>query len=86
MIRTRQKRAPEGWGDDTLTSYLEDYRNNQFATFVGKEAEVGDLTSIDGMLTKLLLNARDPKPFVPMTFLLRSHSAYRAAAGAVMAG
>lgn len=86
MIGKKQKPAPEGWGDDTLTSYLEDYRNNQFATFVGKEAEVGDLTAIDGMLTKLLLNARDPKPFVPMTFLLRSHSAYRAAAGAVMAG
>lgn len=86
MLGKKQKLAPEGWGDDTLTSYLEDYRNNQFATFVGKEAELGDLMAIDGMLTKLLLNARDPKPFVPMTFLLRSHSAYRAAAGAAMAG
>lgn len=86
MIGKKQKRTPEGWGDDSLTSYLEDYRNNQFATFVGKEAEVGDLTAIDGMLKALLEGARDPKPFVPMTFLLRSHSAYRAAAGAVMAG
>ncbi|MDH2091486.1 hypothetical protein N5K21_22400 [Rhizobium pusense] len=86
MIGKKQKRAPEGWGDNTLTSYLEDYRNNQFATFVGKETEVADLTAIDRMLTKMLLNVRDPKPFVPMTFLLRSHSAYRAAAGAVMAG
>ncbi len=86
MIGKKQKRAPAGWGDDTLTSYLEDYRNNHFATFVGKQDEVGDLTAIDGMLKKLLEGARDPKPFVPMTFLLRSHSAYRAAAGAVMAG
>ncbi|WP_117195930.1 hypothetical protein [Rhizobium terrae] len=86
MIGKRQKRAPDGWGDDTLTSYLDDYRNNQFAAFVGKPDEVADLIAIDGMLKRLLEGARDPKPFVPMTFLLRAHSAYRAAAGAVMAG
>ncbi|MGN8152714.1 hypothetical protein ACTJK5_10605 [Agrobacterium sp. 22094] len=86
MIGKKQGRAPENWSDDTLTSYLEDYRNNQFATFVGKKAEVSDIIAIDGILRRLLEGARDPKPFVPMTFLLRAHSAYRAAAGAVMAG
>ncbi|MBC2806980.1 hypothetical protein C3Y94_028015 [Rhizobium ruizarguesonis] len=82
----KQGPAPDGWGDDTLTEYLENYRNNQFATFVGREAEVADLIAIDGMLKKLVYGAKDPNPFVPMTFLLRAHSAYRSASGAVMAG
>ncbi|WP_327211858.1 hypothetical protein U8Q06_12550 [Rhizobium beringeri] len=77
---------PEGWGDDSLTAYLEDFRNNQFATFVGREAEVADLIAIDGMVKKLVYGAKDPSPFVPMTFLLRAHSAFRSASGAIMAG
>ena len=82
----KQGPAPEHWGNDNLTEYLENYRNNQFATFVGRRAEVGDLIAIDEMLETLVYGAKDPKPFVPMTFLLRAHSAYRSAAGAMMAG
>jgi hypothetical protein len=86
MIGKKQGPAPGGWGDDSLTAYLEHFRNNQFATFVGKPAEVVDLIAIDGMFKRLLEGAVNPKPFMPMSFLLRAHSAYRAAAGAVMAG
>jgi hypothetical protein len=86
MIGKKQGPAPDGWGDDSLTGYLEEYRGNQFATFVGKPAEVADLIALDGMFKRLLEGARDPKPMLPMTFLLRAHSAFRAASGAVMAG
>ncbi|MDF0595293.1 hypothetical protein [Psychromarinibacter halotolerans] len=45
-----------------------------------------DLTAIDGMFRKLLDGAIDPKPLLPLGFLLRAHSAYLASVGAVMAG
>ncbi|PDT81804.1 hypothetical protein [Sinorhizobium sp. BJ1] len=80
------KPPPPGWGADPLTAYLEEYRANQFATFVGKPAEVADLIALDNMFKRLLDRAVNPKPMIPMTFLLRAHSAYRSAAGAVMAG
>ncbi|MBU2328086.1 MAG: hypothetical protein KJ755_12130 [Alphaproteobacteria bacterium] len=86
MIGEPSKPSPARWGEDSLTSYLEEFRNNQYAAFVGKPAGVADLIVLDGMFKKLLEGARDPKPFIPMMFLLRAHSAYRSAAGAVMAG
>jgi len=86
MIGRKQGRAPESWGDDSLTAYIEEFRGNQFATFVGKPAEVADLITLDSILKKLLDGALDPKPLIPMTFLLRAHSAFRSAVGAVMAG
>ncbi|UGY08590.1 hypothetical protein [Phyllobacterium pellucidum] len=80
------KQSPPGWGNDSLTKYLDNYRDNQFATFVGKRAVISDLILIDGMYKLLLDGAKNPKPFIPMTFFLRAHSAYRSATGAVMAG
>ncbi|WP_449414468.1 hypothetical protein [Ochrobactrum teleogrylli] len=80
------KPSPNNWGKDKLTSYLEDYRDNQFATFANKQAAVSDLIRIDGLFPKLLEGAINPRPFVPMNFMLRAHAAYRAATGAVMAG
>ncbi|TCO69217.1 hypothetical protein [Rhodovulum euryhalinum] len=78
--------TPPGWDNDPLTRYLDDARGNQFATFANKRSEVIDLITIDGMFRKLLDGALNPRPFVPMGFLLRAHSAYLSAVGAVMAG
>lgn len=77
---------PNGWGNDTLTQYLETCRGNQFATFANKRSEVIDLTTIDGMFRKLLEGAVNPRPFLPAGFLLRAHSAFLAATGSVLAG
>lgn len=77
---------PPGWGQDPLTQYLDYTRQNHLATFANKRSEVIDLIAIDGMFRKLLDNARNPKPFFPSGFLLRAHSAYLSAVGAVMAG
>lgn len=56
------------------------------ATFANKRSEVIDLTTIDGMFRKLLDGAVNPRPPLPIGFLLRAHSAYLSACGAVMAG
>lgn len=80
------KPAPPGWGKDTLSAYLEEFRGNQFATFYNKRQEVADLIALDGLFEKLLNGARDPDPQMPMTFLLRAHAAFRAAVSSVMGG
>ncbi|MER9064853.1 hypothetical protein [Mesorhizobium sp. M0698] len=79
-------RSPDGWGQDSLTDYFDSFRGNQFATFDNKRPAVADLIRIDGLFVRFLHGATNPRPFVPMTFMLRAHAAYRAAAGAVLAG
>lgn len=81
-----QKPLPHAWGKDPVTQYLDTCRANQLATFANKRPQVIDLIAIDGMFRKLLENAINPKPLLPMEFLLRAHSAYLTAVGAVMAG
>lgn len=84
--KMQRKPVPRGWGDDPLTAYLDNYHDNQVATFANKQQQVADLIRIDGLMLKLLHGAINPKPLIPMSFMLRAHAAYRAAAGAIMAG
>jgi hypothetical protein len=77
---------PPGWGQDSLTQFLDSVRRNQFATFANKKLEMKDLIFIDVMFTKLEEGQVTEKFFAPMTFLHRAHSAYRAAVGAVCSG
>ncbi|NQW13916.1 MAG: hypothetical protein HQ479_06625 [Rhodobacter sp.] len=81
-----EKLIPPGWRKDHVTRYLDTCRGNQLATFANKRSQVIDLISIDGMFRKLVDGAIDPKPLLPMVFLLRAHSAFLNAVGAVMAG
>lgn len=85
-MNTSSRQPPTGWGNDPLTQYLDDCRNNQWATFANKRSEVIDLITIDGMFRKLFDGAINPRPFLPTGFILRAHSAYLSACGAVMAG
>lgn len=85
-MNERSSQPPPGWGNDSLTQYLENCRANQWATFANKRSEVIDISTIDGMFRKLLVGAVNPKPLLPAGFLFRSHSAYLSACGAVMAG
>lgn len=80
------KQQPPNWGTDPLTAYLETFRNNQFATLANKPSIVNPLILVDGLYLRFLEGATNLRPFLPAVFFLRAHSAYRAAAGAVMAG
>lgn len=77
---------PVGWGKDALTDYLETHRGNQFATFDNKRPAMADLIKIDEMFNRFLHGAINPRPFYPVGFMLRAHSAFRAGVCAVMAG
>lgn len=78
--------SPLGWGDDSLTRHLDDFASNQLATFVHKPKQIKDLIKIDALFERFLMGAVNPRPFMPMSFFLRAHSACRAATGSVMAG
>lgn len=77
---------PDHWGEDSLTQHLQTYGSNQFATFANKGQPMEDLIHIDALFERLLKGAINPRPHYPMLFMLRSHAAYRAGVGAVMAG
>lgn len=77
---------PALWGADALTAHLDAFRSNQFATFANKGRSTTDLISIDGLFDRFLNGAVNPRPWYPMSFMLRSHSAYRAAVSTIMGG
>jgi hypothetical protein len=77
---------PNGWGADALTSYLQDFRRNQFATFANKGQATKDLVTIDELYGRLMVGAVNPRPFYPLNFMLRAHAAYRAGVSAIMGG
>jgi hypothetical protein len=83
---SRNTQPPPGWAQDTLSAYLEEIRGNQFATFHNKPQPVRDLIALDRMFDRLLNGAKNPAPQMPMTFLLRAHSAFRGAVSLVLAG
>lgn len=76
---------PPRWGSDDLTHFIEMCRNNQFATFANKPTFC-HLVRIDKCFVKVLDNSVNPRPWFPLQFFHRSHSAYRAACALTMAG
>lgn len=47
---------------------------------------MADLIKIDAMFNRFLNGAINPRPYYPMSFMLRAHSAFRAGVGSIMAG
>ncbi len=85
-MSSRPTTPPPGWAQDTLSTYLEEFRGNQWATFHNKRPDLRDFIAIDDLFDRLLHGAKDPKPMMPAMFLLRAHSAYRTAVSMVMGG
>lgn len=85
-MNIKKCQSPVGWENDDLTRYLEQVRNNQWATFDNKRSEVSDLITIDAMFRTLFDGAINPEPLLPINFFFRAHCAFRSACGAAMAG
>lgn len=80
------KPIPPMWGEDSITSFLDGARENQFATFHNKKSQFNRLVSIDGALIKLLQDAKNPKPWFPATIMLRAIGTFKAACSLAAAG
>jgi hypothetical protein len=76
---------PLNWGNDEITQYIDNCRQNQYATFANKDS-VAPLKRIDKCFRKVLDKPINPRPWFPFQFLHRSHSAFIAACGMAMAG
>lgn len=85
-MSSRPTTPPPGWAQDMLSAYLQEFRGNQWATFHNKRPEMRDFIALDDMFNRLLHGAKNPKPILPATFLLRAHSAFRAAVSLAMGG
>jgi hypothetical protein len=69
-----------------LTTYLDSVRGNQFGSFHNKRLVVQDLIHLDASFAAALDGWRDPSSPVALMLLMHSHAAFRAGAGAAMAG
>lgn len=77
---------PEGWADDGLSAFLQMARENQFGTFFKKPTVFAMLHDIDNCFQRIADYLGNPPDILAALLLIRSHSAYRAAAGTGIAG
>jgi hypothetical protein len=84
--QSKSETQPFGWGSDKLSEFFEAVRKQQFATFANFPWAYNILREIDDCFDVAARNLNQPKPFLPALFLVRSHSAYRAACATATAG
>lgn len=86
MRRSDRREAPPDWGCDSLTRYFDAVRANQFASYHNKRIVAQDLIRVDRLLADALYDWQDPAAMMPAMLFYRSHAAFRAGAGAALAG
>jgi len=77
---------PPRWGDDALTAFVDQAFKNILATFVKKKVGFALLLRVDKSFLKIGENLVNPPDVLGAVLLLRSHSAFRAAARLAMSG
>jgi hypothetical protein len=78
--------VPPGWGRDELSNFWDAARHNQLATFVQKASAYSILSRIDELFCVVSRDWLNPVDEIAALLLLRTHSAFRAAAGLATAG
>ncbi|HEX3216468.1 MAG TPA: hypothetical protein VHR67_06385 [Aestuariivirgaceae bacterium] len=79
-------RVPLGWSSDELSKFWEAGRKNQFATFVKKRPVYKRLVAIDALFLRVSKDWLNPPDDIAAMLFLRTHSAFRTAAGLAAAG
>jgi len=77
---------PPRWGDDRLSSFVDQAFNNTLGSFVQKHARFAVLERVDQNFLRIGENLINPPDFFGALLLLRAHSAYRAACRLAMSG
>jgi hypothetical protein len=86
VSQSKSETQPPGWGSDKLSEFFEAVRKQQFATFANFPWAYNILREIDDCFDVAARNLNQPKAVLPAFFLVRSHSAYRAACATATAG
>jgi hypothetical protein len=82
---SKVRASPSGWGNDSLTSFLDNMRQNQFASFANKQA-AKDLVEVERLLRQVVSDAVDPLPSFPFQFMLRGHAVFLTACCSALSG
>ncbi len=82
----RTNSTPPGWGKDELSKFLQETHQQQYATFHNKKEAVARLVAIDDLFVRVSKGWVNPTSEIEAMLFLRSHAAFRAAAGEAMAG
>lgn len=77
---------PAGWGEDTLSQFIDMSRNNIYASFANLREEYRRLSDIDAGFRLLVDHLKNPGDWFAALFLLRAHSSYLAGAQVALAG
>lgn len=77
---------PPNWGRDALTKWLDQVRENQWATFARLPDTWARFSAIDGMFERMTTDWRDPPDILAAHLLLRCYTAYRTAVAHATAG
>lgn len=79
-------KSPPDWDKDALTQFINQARNNQFATFQQIPEQYEMIKDLDDLFLSALDNLNNPSDIVSPFFFFRSHSAFRASSQLAMAG
>jgi hypothetical protein len=86
MTEPTKEGVPPGWGQDELTEFLDNARENHLDTFANMRGAFDRLAEIDRAFTVILRGSRNPGSELMAMLFLRCHSAIRAASGLALAG
>jgi len=79
-------KTPDGWAHDELSRFLDLTRAHQFQSFEHLSGSYRRIRDIDAVFLKLGEHLDNPPNLISPLFVYRSHSAFRAAAGLILAG
>ena len=85
-MKTITTHVPTGWGEDNLSAFIDQARDNVFASFVKIHPHYDKLLTVDAAYLLIGENPLNPPDFFAPLFLLKAHSSFRAAVGLAMSG
>ncbi len=80
------KPTPPGWGEDTLSEFIETARNNAIASFVKRQPEYKVLLELDSHFRQAVAALSSSSDEFAGIFLMRSHASYLSACMLALAG
>lgn len=81
-----ERNGPPGWGDDSLSAFLEDAHHNRMSNFIRKNDWYQKLAVIDACYARITKDWHNPKDKIAALFFVRSLGAFRAACEHALAG
>ena len=79
-------RPPERWGSDPVAGFIDNARNNVFASFQKVRGLYAKIVQIDEVFRQLMDNLLNPRDLTAPFFVLKAHSSFLGAAHLSMAG